>query len=137
MNRKAHTYANPQLVEHLYQEFRTARHDLDEARQARNKHAALVKQVLTIEDDVKREEKMKDHQKIGKCMKKDIQAREKKLIELESQLVAEALKLPNKTHWDSPVGGEDKNKVIKEIDARLPNSNDKLPDGMTHVEIAR
>jgi len=27
-------------------------------------------------------------------------------------LVIEALKLPNKTHFDSPVGGEDKNKVV-------------------------
>lgn len=27
----------------------------------------------------------------------------------------EALKLPNKTHPDSPVGGEDKNEVLREV----------------------
>lgn len=32
--------------------------------------------------------------------------------EIEHELVIEALKLPNKTHVDSPVGGEDENQVV-------------------------
>lgn len=51
--------------------------------------------------------------------------------------MTEALKLPNKTHWESPIGGEEKNKVVKEFDARKPGANDSLPDDMTHVEIAQ
>lgn len=67
-----------------------------------------------MEDDVKRERKMAEHNKVGKCMKKDVQSREKIMDELEGQLVSEALKLPNKTHPESPIGGESKNKVVKE-----------------------
>ena len=47
------------------------------------------------------------------------------------------MKLPNKTHLDSPVGGEESNKLIREVDARLACANDKLPEGMTHLEIAK
>ena len=66
-----------------------------------------------MEDDVKRERKMHEHQKVGKCMKNDVQAREKVIDTLEGQLVAEALKLPNKTHPSAPIGGENKNFEIK------------------------
>jgi hypothetical protein len=45
--------------------------------------------------------------------------------------VQEALKLPNKTHVDSPVGDEDKNRVV------LEHGNRKLGQGFpTHLEIA-
>ena len=46
-------------------------------------------------------------------MKKDLSKREKLIEEIENQLVLEALKLPNKTHFDSPIGDESKNRVIK------------------------
>lgn len=46
-------------------------------------------------------------------MKKDIQAREKLIDDLEGELVSEAMKLPNKTHPDTPIGGEHKNKLVK------------------------
>ena len=41
-----------------------------------------------------------------------MQDREKLIDSVETELVELALKLPNKTHVDSPVGGEDKNVVI-------------------------
>lgn len=50
---------------------------------------------------------MEQHTKVGKSYKKQVQDRENLIDELEAQLVQEALKLPNKTHIDSPVGGED------------------------------
>jgi seryl-tRNA synthetase len=37
-----------------------------------------------MEDDVKRERKMDEHSKVGKCMKKDVQTREKAMDELET-----------------------------------------------------
>ena len=59
-----------------------------------------------MEDDVKREKKMEEHHRVGKCMSKDIKTKEKHIDELEEKLVIEALKLPNKTHPDVPIGGE-------------------------------
>ena len=50
---------------------------------------------------------MREHGKTGKAYKKQVQEREKSIEEIERQLVDEALKLPNKTHVDSPVGGEE------------------------------
>jgi len=53
----------------------------------RNEHNKLIKQVVTMEDDVKREKKLGEHHKVAKCMKKDIQEREKKLVAIEHELV--------------------------------------------------
>ena len=49
---------------------------------------------------------------MGKSYKKQVHDREKTIDEVETQLVQEALKLPNKTHLDSPVGGEDRNQEV-------------------------
>lgn len=38
---------------------------------------------------------------------------------LEHELVEQALKLPNKTHYDSPVGDESKNRIVKEFGTDL------------------
>lgn len=85
-NRKAN-YSDPDLVQHLYEEYRAKRHDLDQARKARNDHSALMKQVITIEDDAQREKKMAEHNRVGKCMKKDVHSKEKHIELIESQLV--------------------------------------------------
>ena len=47
-------------------------------------------------------------------------------------MVHEALKMPNKTHPDVPIGGEDKNKLLKEVDGKMNN----LPEGLSHTDIA-
>ena len=65
-----------------------------------------------MEDDEKREKMMEQHGKVGKSYKLQVQEREKLVDEIEHKLVQEALKLPNKTHVDSPVGGEDANQVV-------------------------
>ena len=72
--------------------------------------------VVLIEDDVKREKKLTEHKRVAKCMKTEIQTRENKIGEIETELVREALKLPNKTHVDSPVGDESKNRLVKQVD---------------------
>ena len=71
-NRKAGRYANPDLVGHLYDTYRQQRHELDMAKAKRTQHNALVKQIVTLEDDVKREKKLKEHHTVAKCMKTDI-----------------------------------------------------------------
>ena len=63
-----------------------------------------------MEDDFKRESKLGQHHTVAKCMKKDIQTKEHEIDELETQLVKEALKLPNKTHLDTPIGWDEQNK---------------------------
>ena len=50
---------------------------------------------------------MTQHGKVGKSYKKQVNDREKLIESIEHELVLEALKLPNKTHVDSPVGGEE------------------------------
>lgn len=65
-----------------------------------------------MDDDEKRESMMVQHGKVGKSYKKQVQDREKQIDEIEHQLVQEALKLPNKTHIDSPVGSEENNLVV-------------------------
>lgn len=114
LNRKANSYANPSTVEHLYSDYRKLKHDLDEARKKRNEHNHTVKMIVMMEDDLKRESLMSDHHKVAKSMKKDVQRREKEIDELETQLVREALKLPNKTHPDTPIGGDSKNKEVRQ-----------------------
>ena len=57
---------------------------MDEARKAKNNHTSLIKQVITIEDDVKRNSKMEEHSRVGRCMKKDLAKREKEIDELEN-----------------------------------------------------
>ena len=61
---------------------------------------------------------MSQHGKVGKCMKKDVQSREKVIDDMEAQLVAEAMKMPNRTHPDSPIGGENNNKVIRVVESK-------------------
>lgn len=65
-----------------------------------------------MDDDEKREELMNQHAKVGKSYKKQVNDREKQIETIEHELVLEAFKLPNKTHIDSPVGGEDENQVV-------------------------
>ena len=48
-------------------------------------------------------------------------------------MVAEALKLPNKTHPNTPIGDERKNRLIREVDSKLKVNNEI---DCTHVEIA-
>ena len=57
-------------------------------------------------------------------MKKDVQAQEKQIDELEEQLVIEALKLPNKTHPDTPIGDETRNEVMRIVES---TNNELLP----------
>jgi len=63
--------------------------------------------IVVIEDDQLREKKLKEHSKVGKDYKLQTQQREQLLHSIEHELVQEALKLPNRTHLDSPVGNED------------------------------
>jgi seryl-tRNA synthetase len=49
---------------------------------------------------------------IGHTFKNDLKKYEDKLNEIEYNLMDEALKLPNKTHIDSPIGDETNNELL-------------------------
>ena len=51
---------------------------------------------------------------------------------VELELVRQALKLPNKTHFDSPVGGEDQNREVKKGGPAIDPSKQT-----SHLEIAQ
>ena len=70
-NRKAN-YADPDRVLTLYNDHKKIRFELDQLRKRRNEHAALAKQIVTIDDDNDREEKLKAHSKVGKTYKKQV-----------------------------------------------------------------
>lgn len=45
--------------------------------------------------------------------------------------------MPNRTHPDSPIGGENKNKVIRVVESKSKYpQNIELPTSITHIEIA-
>ena len=69
-NRKAEKYANPDLVATLHHQYRTLQFEVDQLRRRRNEHAALAKQIVTMDDDDKRESMMEQHTKVGKSYKK-------------------------------------------------------------------
>ena len=69
-NRRADSYADPDRALVLFNEFRHVRFELDQLRKRRNEHAALAKQLVTIDDDNLREDKLKAHAKVGKTYKK-------------------------------------------------------------------
>lgn len=125
LNRKAEGYANPDLVHNLYEQYRVLKYDIDQLRKKRNEHAASLKNVLLIEDEGKKEKLMEQHQKVGKSFKTDLQTREKEFEALEAQLIQEAMKLPNKTHPDSPVGSEENNRIVKVVGQKPTNASGK------------
>jgi seryl-tRNA synthetase len=72
INRKAEAYANPDLVNKLYEQYRVLKYDIDQLRKKRNEHAAALKNVLLLEDEGKKEKLMEQHNKIGKSFKTDL-----------------------------------------------------------------
>ena len=84
LNRKADTYANPDLVNNLYEQYRLLKYDIDQLRKKRNEHAAALKNVLLIEDEGKKEKLMEQHHKVGKSFKTDLQQREKDFEAIEA-----------------------------------------------------
>lgn len=60
------------MVNHLYEEYRKAKFEIDGLRKRRNEHSTALKNVLLIEDEGKREKLMEAHHKVGKSFKTDL-----------------------------------------------------------------
>ncbi|RIA84888.1 seryl-tRNA synthetase [Glomus cerebriforme] len=68
----------------------------------------------------------------AKKLKQQIQQKESSLLEVEKELLKEALKIPNDTHFNTPIGNEKNAKLIKQIGEQIISSNDlSLKDHLT------
>lgn len=60
-------------MNHLYEEYRRAKFEIDGLRKKRNEHSSALKNVLLIEDEGKRDKLIEAHHKVGKSFKNDLQ----------------------------------------------------------------
>jgi len=105
---RAATNANPQEVARLYEEFVRLSKEVDQLRAFRNENSASMKQKL----DAETRQALIDR---GKALKDQLEGLEIALGACETALQLEGQRLPNMTHPDAPIGGEDVSVVIQEI----------------------
>ncbi|GBB90023.1 hypothetical protein RclHR1_01690008 [Rhizophagus clarus] len=67
----------------------------------------------------------------AKKLKQQIQQKESKLIEVEKELLKEALKIPNDTHFNTPIGNEENARLIKQIGETTITKDLSLKDHLT------
>ncbi len=119
--------ADPLLVVRLYDERNDHLHRIEELRKKRNENASKMKVKLP---DKERKLLVEE----GKRLKESIATEEEVLFEIERKLYEEALKIPNMTHPEAPVGeGEGDNVEIKRW-GEIPSFSFKPKD---HVQIGK
>ncbi|HVP18001.1 MAG TPA: serine--tRNA ligase [Spirochaetia bacterium] len=102
-----HVSANPDLVVELYDKRNSLLKELESLRASRNANADKMKAKLSVEDRSRLIEE-------GKRLKESIAELEKRHEETEKRLTEEAMKLPNMSHPDAPVGeGEAGNRQLR------------------------
>ncbi|PSC75103.1 aspartate aminotransferase [Micractinium conductrix] len=92
--------ADPQRVATLYEEYVAAQQETDRLRAARNENSGAMKGKLEPEARAALIEK-------GKGIKEELEGLEARLAALDAELQREGQRLPNMTHPDVPIGGED------------------------------
>jgi seryl-tRNA synthetase len=102
-----HVSASPDLVVDLYDRRNSLLRELESQRASRNANAERMKAKLAAEERAALIDE-------GKRLKEGIAGLEKRLEEIEKELAAEALKIPNMSHPDAPVGeGETSNRELR------------------------
>jgi seryl-tRNA synthetase len=102
-----HVAANPDLVVELFDRRNALLKELESLRASRNANADRMKAKFSPEDRAKLIEE-------GKRLKESIAELEKRHEETEKRLTQEALRLPNMSHPDAPVGeGEAGNRQLR------------------------
>lgn len=102
------TSANPQEIVRLYEEFLRLSQETDRVRAARNENSTAMKKKLEPEERQALIER-------GKALKDELEGLEAALSSAETALQREGQRLPNLTHPDVPVGGEDVAAVLSEV----------------------
>ena len=100
--------ANPKLVVELYQRYLERNQELAEMQQARNTNAKKMKKKMSKEE---RDVLIADGQKF----KENIAVLEASVEEIEIELQREGQKIPNMTHPEVPVGGEECSTTLETV----------------------
>jgi seryl-tRNA synthetase len=112
-NRKGDTDAD--LVSKLYSDYMSKTNDINLMRQQLNKMKQITSDLM---------KKGGDTHQVSKDIKKhydDISKFQIELSNIEKNLMNEALRVPNITHPDSPIGSEENAKVIKLVGEKRMN----------------
>ena len=102
------TTANPHEVVRLYEEYLRLTQETDRVRAARNENSSAMKKKLEAEE----RQALIDR---GKALKDELEGLEAALTAAETALQKEGQRLPNLTHPDVPMGGEEAAAVIEEV----------------------
>ena len=103
--------ASPDEVVRLYDEYVRLTQEADAVRAARNDNSSQMKRKLEAEE----RERLIEH---GKNLKAELEAIDERLNLVESELQTEGKKLPNLTHPDVPVGGEEAATLLREVGSK-------------------
>lgn len=103
--------ADPHEVSRLYEEFVRLTQEVDHVRAERNENSAAMKRKLEAED----RQALIDH---GKALKEQLESLEASLSSVEAALQHEGRRLPNMTHPDVPIGGEEVAATLQEVGAQ-------------------
>lgn len=107
-NRKVEADADKVIA--LYDRFVELSKEIDSLRKRRNENAAIMKKAGKMSPE-ERASCIAD----GKRLKQELAGLEGELADLETDLEAEAVRLPNLTHPDVPIGGEENAALIQVV----------------------
>ncbi|CAI2166324.1 17773_t:CDS:1 [Funneliformis geosporum] len=108
----------------LYENFRNITTELNALRSEHNELSKSANKTSFLST----EESRVNFIESAKKLKQRIQQEESKLIEIENDLLKEALKIPNDTHPNTPIGKEENAKLIKRIGESI------APEGVTSLK---
>ncbi|EME26520.1 seryl-tRNA synthetase [Galdieria sulphuraria] len=100
-------------IKSLYQRQCELISQIQQLRKERNQVAERLKNIANISSTKEKNE----YKEQGKVLKTDIANLEKQLETVEETLFIEAMKVPNLTHPDVPIGAEEQARVLKVVDA--------------------
>ncbi|CAI5741012.1 unnamed protein product [Hyaloperonospora brassicae] len=107
--RRRASASDPALVVALYTRETALRQTVNRLRAQRNAHAKALGRHKTRQP---LDEHMTQQRLAGHALKREIAAAEQELVRVAQALALEALRLPNDTHPDVPVGADDQARVV-------------------------
>lgn len=122
--------ADPDRVVALYDAYVALGQRTDAVRRQRNENAALMKGAGRMPKE-ERDACIAE----GKRLKADVARLEKELGEAEVQLQAESAKIPNMTHPDVPVGGEEQARTVSLVGEKRDFAKDGM-EAQSHLDVA-
>ncbi|CAG8538251.1 11225_t:CDS:2, partial [Racocetra fulgida] len=122
--------ANIELVNSLYTTFCNLTTEINSKRNKRNEITKIIKQT-------KLKESINELVEQARVLKDEIQKAELELGKIEKEMLQEGLKIPNDTHHEVIVGGQELAKVVKIIGTPLDSTQKRGSIIKDHMTIAR